>query len=88
MRHENGPWHEGFIKDMNRIEESCIDMLEAHFHIKREVMRHHELRQIRQSCRMVSWNFVPPIHRESSLNSTFDLRAISRLIAPVPYLLG
>lgn len=63
---------------------------EAQHHNKqpREVMRHHEMRPDRQSCRIVELEFCLPIRRESSLNSTFDLRAISRLIAPIPYLLG
>jgi len=35
MRHENRSWHEGILKDINRMQERSIDMREAHFHIKR-----------------------------------------------------
>jgi len=34
MRHENGSWHEGILKDINHMQERSIDMREAHFHIK------------------------------------------------------
>jgi len=39
MRHENGSWHEGILKDINHMQERSIDMREAHFHIKRDVPR-------------------------------------------------
>ena len=34
MRHENRSWHEGILKDINRMQERSIDMRGAYFLIK------------------------------------------------------